>query len=239
MIAELSTNYVKLDNDLLLPYYIYNKLNALNANINDIYKLVKYYNKHIFYTSIKTKILKFAINLFDVDCELWSNPFICIRRFCSNNDIDNNYGGIESIENLDIERSDIKCMLLVDQRPPIDTIAANIDHKHTDSVFKNKLKYSIEYILKAANKNKQLTLIVLSLNKIEYSFNNNIKNIKVARYEASNIFVHFIQTQLGYRHITPSNTKIDIFTSFIRNKEALNIQTIMTNANKVILGGKK
>lgn len=237
MNPQLNINYVKLDNNLILPYYIYNKLLILNSDTNNMHKLISYYNTHIFYTSIKTKILKFAINLFDVDCELWSNPFICMRQFCSNNDVDSAYGGIDPLHKLNPEKSKKKCALLVDQRPLIDAVPKNIDCTHTNAIFSSKLKYAIQLVINSPT-SYPFTLVVASLNQI--TFPSLPSNVKLNSFNINNnMFLYFVQTLAGYKHVTPSNTKIDILISFVRNKEAVsNLQTKIKQ-NHIILGSRR
>lgn len=254
MNPQLNVNYIKLDNNLYFPYYIYNKLLILNSDTNDLKKLISYYNTNIFYTSIKTKILKFAANLFDVDCELWSNPFICIRQFCSNNTIDFAYGGIESIENFNPQNLEKKCAILVDQRPDMKTIPSDINCDQTNHLFKSKLKNAFN-ILKKLPSSYPFTLIIMSLNKIDNLFSSTEGNIqasqKCSRLSSAssiqfnqfninnNLYIYFFQTSEGYRNITPTNTKIDILISFVKNKESVSNLQINTKKRQIILGRNK
>lgn len=231
---ELVTNYIKLENNLYLPFYIYNKLSLLNSDMSNMHKLVQFYNTRMFYSSIKTKIFKFIISLFDVECELWSNPFICIRPFCSNGEIDKIYGGIDPLDG-EFDPKTIKSMILVDQRPNIDSLPSHIDHSNSDNIFSQKMASSLEII--SRNRTSNLTLIIVTLNIIHLP-KLNTNSIKIHSFNVSNMYIYFIQTQSGYKHISPSNTKIDILASFIKNKEA-NFQTHSTKANHIILGASK
>lgn len=232
---ELVTNYVKLEKDLYLPFYIYNKLTLFNSDMNNMHKLVQFYNTRMFYSTIKTKIFKFIISLFDVECELWSNPFICIRPFCSNGEIDKIYGGIEPLDD-NFDPKTIKSMILVDQRPNIELLPSHIDHSNSDNIFVHKMISSLKII--SRNRTSNLTLLIVSLNIIHLPKLNIDPSIKIHSFNVANMYIYFVQTQSGYKHISPSNTKIDILASFIKNKEA-NFQTHSNKINHIILGASK
>lgn len=231
----LNGNYIIINKDVYIPFYIYERLIKFNSESSKLVELIRYYNENIFYSIIKTKLLNYIITLFNVDCELWSNPFICLRPFCSNVDIDKHFGGIESIDSLEIRK--FQSLLLVDQRPNIETnLMSNIDHAHTDEYF---IKCLQKIIVKIENfHEKNISLIVVSYNKIILPVNVS-KMIIINKFSIdNNIYMIFIQTRLAYRSMTPTNTKIDILRSFIRNKY-VNVQVHQRKINHIIINSKK
>lgn len=233
MRIEMVNNYIRFDDGLSLPFYLYKKLisQCSETNYNKyIHLLINSYNINI-HSFVKPKLLMLMMSLFNVNIELYSNPLINVVQYCSNNDVDKYFGGVAPLESY--RPTDSTSMIFIDPRPSLVHLE-NISTTKNDKLINDKLQKSISLIKN--NIDLSLSLIIISYYKLELP-----SEFICTLFElnfSDKLYIHFIQTQKGYIQYKPTISKIQLIKSFISSKSQY-YKKYKKNIEYYILGSKK